>query len=395
MRRTFPPVYSPVRLRSLVRALGAVIREHNGEAYRDEPWGECFGGRRVLLTDSCTGALTLALRHTGSANAAPLVALPAYACPDVATAAIGAGGRIALYDIDPHSLSPDWDSVLRCLMAGATHLVVAHLFGRVVDVSIASDLAKRYGAVLVEDAAQGAGGSRNGIPAGKLAGISVLSFGRGKGLNSGGGGALSVTSGDWEPFRTEFPQNIPMPGQRAALAALARVAVVQWLSQPWIYAWPSRIPTLAIGQTVYREPQPVRAPDAATRVLITEALELSSTLLPTRQEAEAWYYRELIEWPDILITAPADGERSGALRFPIRIAPEMAAALRRFGAARSYPRTLRDYPEIAPHLTGISNTCAGAQELARNLHTLPTHGLMQERDRRELVHALVRTITRR
>jgi dTDP-4-amino-4,6-dideoxygalactose transaminase len=300
-----------------------------------------------------------------------------------------------LYDIDPHSLSPDWDSVLRCLMAGATHLVVAHLFGRVVDVSIASELAKRYGAVLVEDAAQGAGGSRNGIPAGKLADISVLSFGRGKGLNAGGGGALSVTSGDWESFWAEVPQNIPGPGHTAALASLARVAVVQGLSQPWIYAWPSRIPMLAVGQTVYREPHPVRAPDVATRVLITEALELSSTLLPARQEVEAWYYRELVDWPEILVAAPADGDRSGALRFPVRIAPEMATALRRFGVARSYPRTLRDYPEVAPHLTAVLNSCTGAEELARNLHTLPTHGLMQEHDRRELVHALVSALTRR
>ena len=384
--RAFPPVYSPVRGRTLLRALLHIPRgNHGSEAVVTSAR---FPGRRLLLTDSGTGALTLALRHTAASATSPLVALPAYCCPDVASAAIGAGCRIALYDTEPQSLSPDWESVQRCLTAGATHLLVTHLFGRIVDVDIARDLAHHFGVVLVEDAAQGAGGSRNGVPAGALADIAVLSFGRGKGCNAGGGGALSVSSAEWTArWATAWP-GLPSRGRLATGAGVFAAAAAECLSRPSLYAWPSRLPMLGLGQTVYVPPRPVHRAGAAARVLIDDALALAPVLLAERQAVEAWYYRELGRWPQRLVRVPAADERSGALRFPVRMPPQVAQPLRTFGVARSYPRTLRDYPEVSPFLLNADAALPGADELARTLHTLPTHRLLQERDRRALVDAL-------
>ena len=116
----------------------------------------------AYLTDSGTSALRLALEYALGALhersiRPPLVAVPAYACPDIATAVIGAGGRIMLYDTDPNTLTPDWDSVRSTMNDGARVLVVAHLFGRVVDLTPATALASDFGALVVEDAAQHAG----------------------------------------------------------------------------------------------------------------------------------------------------------------------------------------------------------------------------------------------
>lgn len=386
MTRAFPPVYSPVRGRTLLCALMHTPRRGRGsEALVTSAR---FPGRRLLLTDSGTGALTLALRHTTASTTAPLVALPAYCCPDVATAAIGAGCRIALYDTDPQSLSPDWESVQRCLTAGATHLVVTHLFGRIVDVDIARDLVHRFGVVLVEDAAQGAGGARNGVPAGAMADIAVLSFGRGKGFNAGGGGALSVSSAEWTARWEGAWPGLPTLGRLAAGASVFAAAAAECLSHPSLYALPSRLPMLGLGQTVYVPPRPVHRAGAATRVLIDDALALAPVLLAERQAVEAWYYRELDRWPHALVRQPGTAERSGALRFPVRLHPQVALGLCPFGVARSYPRTLRDYPEVMRYLLNAGVAIPGAEELARTLYTLPTHHLLKERDRRALVRAL-------
>jgi dTDP-4-amino-4,6-dideoxygalactose transaminase len=338
----------------------------------------------VLLVGSGTSALTLALRPLRGGA----VALPAYCCPDVATSAIGAGCRILLYDTDPRTLVPNWESVQRCLEAGAHGVVVSHLFGRIIDLAPARELVARYGAVLVEDAAQAAGGSRNGQAAGMQADVSVFSFGRGKGLNAGGGGALSVSAERWaSDWNSQWPV-LPMPGRFRGLAAVAKTAAAEVLSQPPLYALPARMPALGLGRTIFHPPSPVHAPTAATRRLIFEALADEPTLLAARRSVEAWYYEKLIEWPELLVAAPQSGECSGALRFPIRIPQVVAQPLARFGVARSYPRVLRGYPEIQPHLLAPDVALPGAEELARMLHTLPTHGLLGEQDRQALVREL-------
>ena len=76
--------------------------------------------------DSGTSALTMALRSLGRA---PTVALPAYGCFDLATAAIGAGAKVRLYDLDPATLGPLDSSLSEAIEAGIDGLVLAHLYG--------------------------------------------------------------------------------------------------------------------------------------------------------------------------------------------------------------------------------------------------------------------------
>ena len=143
----------------------------------------------VVLVDSGTHALELAIRtaHAAIANRSsgsvpPLtVALPAYSCYDLATAVIGANAQVELYDVNPQTLGPETRSFEAALGAGATVAVVAPLYGVPVDWDACSAVAARFGAVLIEDAAQGQGASWRGVPLGGVGGLSVLSFGRGKG----------------------------------------------------------------------------------------------------------------------------------------------------------------------------------------------------------------------
>jgi dTDP-4-amino-4,6-dideoxygalactose transaminase len=88
-----------------------------------------FSARTVLLTDTGTGALQIALRAAGARAPGAPVALPAYCCYDVATAAVGAGVPVLFYDLDSRTLSPDLASIDDVLRRGARAVVVAHLFG--------------------------------------------------------------------------------------------------------------------------------------------------------------------------------------------------------------------------------------------------------------------------
>ncbi|HEX8361985.1 MAG TPA: DegT/DnrJ/EryC1/StrS family aminotransferase, partial [Longimicrobium sp.] len=175
--------YSPLTAGAAGAALWDAARHPDPRTALARRLRERFGARHVALCASGTHALQCALARAGGAP----VALPAYACYDLATAAVGAGVCVALYDVDPASLAPDPASLERVLAAGARLVVVAPLYGIPVDWPALERLATVYGARLIEDAAQGHGASLGGRALGSLGEMSVLSFGRGKGWTGGGG----------------------------------------------------------------------------------------------------------------------------------------------------------------------------------------------------------------
>src|SRR5207344_1715359 len=107
-----------------------------------------YAASDVLLTDSGTSALRLALEGALRERPRSSVALPAYSCYDLATAVIGARARIQLYDVDPRTLSPDLQSLERTLEAGAGVVVVGHLWGVPVALDAVQQLCSRAGALL-------------------------------------------------------------------------------------------------------------------------------------------------------------------------------------------------------------------------------------------------------
>jgi dTDP-4-amino-4,6-dideoxygalactose transaminase len=334
--------------------------------------------------DSGTSALQAGLLATAPRDVTrgPCVALPAFACPDVATAALGAGFRVRLYDVDPRTLQPDLASVQAVLALGSSHLVVAHLYGRVVDVPAIARLAEAHGCWLIEDAAQHAGGTLDERRTGSLAPISVLSFGRGKGLNAGGGGALLSDA--------TLLGTLPPPPAATAVAgfrALGTAAAAQLLASPRLYRVPAAIPWLGIGETSYHAPRPPQAMPASCAALLVAALAAEPEHLAARRTVEAWYAQQLADRTELLLE-PLPRSVGGALRFPVLIDAQVGRTLAPLGVARSYPRTLAEYPDVAQALEPAPPT-PGAARLARMLHTLPTHQLLGDRERRQIVQRLL------
>ena len=350
---------------------------------------EVYPDREILLTSNGTSALMLALQATKSPTIArACVALPAYACPDIGTAAIGAGYRIALYDVVPTTLAPDLESLRRCLDGGATHVVTVHLFGRLVDVAEIQQLAAQYGAEVIEDAAQHAGGSLRGVRGGALADWSLLSFGRGKGINAGGGGALMRRRGG----PGHLPAGLPIAGVASSLVALAKATAAELLSHPAVYWMPATIPALQLGETVYHAPEPARTMTMSSAMLLIEALDRESQALASRQMAERRYVEALsavkFSGTSVMLGDATHGTESGALRVPVHLPDRVAAALSRFGVARSYPRTLADYPEIAGSVINAQEPIPGARTLADSLYTLPTHARLRDAEREAIIRKL-------
>jgi perosamine synthetase len=366
------PVASPLTAGNIAGALLDTIARRDVSQYVRATLAAYFGAGEVVLTDSGTSALVLALRLLAQPGAT--VAMPAYACVDLIAAARRADVRVALFDVDPHTLSPDMDSVQRVLAQGASCIVVAHLYGFPADMPALMKLAREVGVPVIEDAAQHASASIQGKPSGSFGDVTVLSFGRGKGTTSGRGGALLVRGAS-----TTTSTRVHAEMHVASSMSDIIIAAASWtLGRPSIYGVPASIPALHLGETVYHEAGEPRRMSSAAVALLRRALADMQHAAAVRR-ANALILRDAADQSRHLEAVRAiDSGESGYLRFPVLPRGEIHDAPP-LGIVRGYPKPLSAAPEMQDRLTASREPLHGAHELASRLVTLPTHHMVTSR----------------
>ena len=157
--RVLPPAHSVLTLSAVFAGVGALRADSCAIDVLRSRLLERSGAADVELTDTGTSALQLAIAHAVVKFPGRPVALPAWACYDVLTAAIGAGAPLLFYDLDPDTLAPDVATLTRLASLTPAAVILVHAFG--VPVNLAS--ARRTlppQTVLIEDSAQAHGATR-------------------------------------------------------------------------------------------------------------------------------------------------------------------------------------------------------------------------------------------
>ncbi|MDZ4865554.1 MAG: DegT/DnrJ/EryC1/StrS family aminotransferase [Gemmatimonadota bacterium] len=374
--RRLPPVHSPITPESLVRGLRALTGRSKGRRAMGElsVWLErSFLAQRWHLVDSGTSALRLALQHAAAGQDRPRVALPAYGCYDLATACDGANLEVVLYDIDPLTLGPEWTSYEAALATDPAVVVLVHLYGIPVDLDRATALARARGVRVIEDAAQGAGGSWQGRALGSWGDYAVLSFGRGKGITGGGGGALLLHTE--AALRPALP---PLPPATDGARRLLLILAQRELSRPWLYWIPASLPFLGLGETRYQAPHDPTAMASASCGLLAGNLAEAVTEGEGRRRTAAHYAAALRGNSQLAVPLVPRAGVAGYLRFPIiaaslERAQRLIAAGTRWGVAPGYPLSLQDLPGFSRARSVEGKELSGARLLAERLVTLPTY----------------------
>jgi dTDP-4-amino-4,6-dideoxygalactose transaminase len=397
-----PPVWSPLRVRSIVAASGSFAGGDRARGALQGLLAHRFGAEDVVLTGGGTQALQLALALASAraeARGRP-IALPAYSCFDLVTAAVGAGVRIRFYDIDPVTLSPDLESLRAVAAEGVAAVVAGNLYGYPVDTAAVGAICDVVEAVFIEDAAQAIGSStHDGRLAGSLGDASVMSFGRGKGWTGGGGGALLLRgqlAQAWSGVRpgTAAASVELAPAGRGAGRAITSLAA--WmLGRPSVYRLPSSIPALGLGETRWRDPVPPAEIPAFSAGLALRTAADAFRGVADRRYTAITLANAMAGSPaaaaSVQVCEPLGGsDRAGFLRLPVVArsslhATGLAERGRDLGIARGYPVALHLLPQARGLHAGSVPRLPGAEQLAEQLVTLPTHRWMTEAHVRALV----------
>lgn len=162
------------------------------------------GRKHCVACGNGTDALILAMltRNIGPGDG---VLMPAFTCFAPAAAVLARGAVPILVDIDPatFNMSPGSleSAISVCLSEGGLQpkaVIAIDLFGLPAAFPEISEIAARHGLVLIEDAAQGFGGSLRDSMACSLGDTSITSFYPGKPLSCAGDGGAVFTDSEQE-----------------------------------------------------------------------------------------------------------------------------------------------------------------------------------------------------
>jgi len=148
------------------------------------------GATDVLLTTSCTHALELATAMIDGEEGDEVI-LPSFTFTSTATAVVQAGFVPVFADVDSSTMNIDPDDVKRCITSRTRAIIPVHYAGVACDMDALQEIASTCGAVLIEDAAHGLGGSWNGRALGTIGGMGAYSFHASKNFACGEGGAFT------------------------------------------------------------------------------------------------------------------------------------------------------------------------------------------------------------
>jgi dTDP-4-amino-4,6-dideoxygalactose transaminase len=376
--RLIPPVAVPV---GALRVASTIVDRGADAGLRfAAELGRAVGRPAVSLFGSGRAALAAwlaACRRDGRDE----VVMPAYTCWTVPAAAVRAGMRVRLVDVDPATLGPDPDAVACAIGARTAAVVAAHLFARSTAIEAIVERVRRAdpSVPVLEDAAQA-------WPDPRACGAEavLLSFGRGKPLPLGRGGAIAasatlaaapaVRGGGW--------------GEALALAATSVAARPRW------YRIPEALPGLGIGRTVYDPAFDAALPLRAWQARLGTTLLAELPRLQAARTANAARLAAAIELHSAL-ALPAPARAAGPIRLPVLAASRtlrdaLLPALRRRGVSASamYPGTLCEIAALAPHRVEQPDAFPGARELAARLLTLPVYPGLGDADVEAVARAL-------
>jgi perosamine synthetase len=207
------PVYEPVITQKDVKAVisalmkGEISGTH-GEALKDfeQGFASYCGCKHGIATSSGTTALHLAVASAGIGKGDEVLIS---ASTNIATAlAVVHNGAIPV-PVDSEDVTWNLDlGLLESLITPRTRAIIpVHLFGHPVDMNRLLEITKKYGLIVIEDAAEAHGATCSGKRVGSFGDMGCFSFYANKVITTGEGGMV-VTNSDTLAYRLRSLKNL-------------------------------------------------------------------------------------------------------------------------------------------------------------------------------------------
>jgi perosamine synthetase len=151
------------------------------------------GSHHAVATSSCTTALHIAMAALG-VKPGDEVLVPSFTWIATPNCVEYMGARPVFVDVDLRTFNIDVDQIERHITPRTRGIIPVHLFGLVADMDPITEIARKHGLFVVEDAACGFDSWYKGRHAGTFGEIGTFSFHPRKAITTGEGGMITTDS---------------------------------------------------------------------------------------------------------------------------------------------------------------------------------------------------------
>lgn len=356
------------------------------------------GSRKTISCDSGRTALYLALKALGL-DAGDEVLVPTYTCAIVFEIVMRAHLKPVFVDVSPATRNIDPTLIPKSLSSRTKAVIPVHLFGCPCEMDPIVEVADKYGLYIIEDVAQALGAEYKGRKAGSFGDLAIFSFGPGKSITGGEGGAIAINNAELKEAVETLELQLPNPDLGWKLHVAKNILAMKMFSSSRFYGivkgsvdssirrTDSMINqnclTLAKGAAspLHASLRPAKLPEASASVIVKQLQKIDS--FNEKRIANAQRLTELLRVEDdryIKLPWPDSKTKSTFTRFPIRILKGNRALI-----IKEMLRQGVDAKELYHYVAWLLHRLSekrysNAELLSNSLMALPNHPLLTDEE---------------
>ncbi|MEL0587527.1 MAG: DegT/DnrJ/EryC1/StrS family aminotransferase [Candidatus Thiodiazotropha sp. (ex. Lucinoma kazani)] len=395
MFRHLPPSGSPIKTKELLEWIKDSTLKIDRRHDLSSKINNKFNVDISYLLSTGRGAMVLllkSLRDLSNANHRNEVVVPAYTCYSVASSIIKAGLKIRICDIDPETLSYNIDQLKNIPYDNVLCILTANLYGLPNQLTEIEMLAEKHNVYLIDDAAQSINSKYKGRYAGTFGIAGIYSLDKGKNITSIDGGIIVTRCKELSNIIDERYKDLDSPTFRDNVITTVKILIYYFLLNPYVYWLPANLPFLKLGETIYDDKYLIKKYSSMIAPIALLQLSRVDSITASRVGNGLWYDTNLFQNTIVKKITVLESALPAYLRYPIRVLDRnkrdlLVESYKKYGVTISYPNSLDNLDEIAEHVVGMEK-CPVAEQVAKELITLPTHMFVKEEDRLMLCNTI-------
>lgn len=362
----------------------------------------------VAKTYACNSGRTALHTSLQALNLEPAdeVIVPAYVCAIVFEVILRLKLKPVLVDVDQQTFNINPELIPKAVTDKTKAIVPVHLFGRPCEMDKIVEIAEEHGLYVIEDAAQALGAEYKAGKVGTFGDFAIFSFGPGKSITSGEGGAIAVNNSELLTKVESIRINLASSSAGWSMHLVRNVFGMKMFANPFLYGFVrerlekefdqreaktlencKKLAQDENARYLHSTVKLAKMPAFSARIARTQLQKIDD--FNDKRIANANALTTLLsETNDSLLLPQTQKQAKNVFtRYPVRILKGSRDTSREKMLARGVDSE-RPYDYLADYLTYNKSATPNAVALAITTLTIPNHPLLKPRDIHKTANAL-------
>jgi len=374
---------------SLVNIIYAINQSYGGDCYKKI--NNYFNYKKLYYYKSGTQSLFEIIKSLKQITNRNRVIVQSYTCFSVAKVLEESNLDIVILDTNPVTLDYNYEELESIVDEKTLCVIATHLFGASANLKRIKKITEKYGAYIIEDAAQK---QPDLLKETSIADATIYSFGRGKPISLMGGSILGINNTEINKALQTVEKKSILVGNYG-LNTIFKMVIADIFTNPLLYALPAWLPFLRVGETIYPEKIENGKMDKIQICFLEKRLFELNYILQKRYAIAQEYTNTLKKYSKQILLEHTKKEEYSPSRYPFYMKEERSMLsrnkrlhLQQYGIVFMYPMGINNLPQLKNKIIKNTSKYEGSDYIANHLVTAPTHCYICSRNLHKVLEIL-------